>query len=122
MPQDNAAHGQPEPPQVGAITLLSAVLVVVDQFREVLDGRRDAWFSEIVAMLTAALADLQLHKPADLTDGQELMARYDALGLSAYTWRGPSDTCPTDLRRELLKVERRAAELKAMREQGRWNP
>jgi hypothetical protein len=97
-------------------------LDALDTLRERLGGQRDACCNEVERWLVSALDDLELRKPSELTDAQELMARLDALGLAAYPWHAPSESCPADLRRELDKVTCRAAELKALREQGRWNP
>ena len=94
----------------------------VADFRQLLDSEPTASRGGIGEGVTPSLLDPALRKPPDLTDEQELMARYDAVGLLAYRWRGPSKTCPADLRREFGKFERRTAELKAMLAQRRWNP
>ena len=52
-------------------------------------------------------------KPRRLTDGQELMARLDAAGLSLTSGR-PSISCPGDLRRELEAVQQRADMLRSV--------
>ena len=89
-------------------------------------GARGVWaerrIEAIRTHLEAALADLLLARPWCLTEGQELAARCDALGLTAHPWHSSGRTCPGDLRREFDNVAKRAAELRRMLNEGRWLP
>lgn len=79
-----------------------------------------AWTQHRVATarahLDAALADLEQAKPADLTDGQELLARLDVIRVT----RSPPCSSTSPLRHAFEKVDRRASELRRLRAEGRW--
>jgi hypothetical protein len=73
-------------------------------------------------LLSAALRDLEMRRPHDLTPGQELMARFDAVGLFAVPWNGPADARQSGLRVELGRVLQRTDYLRRARDAGRWYP
>jgi hypothetical protein len=93
------------------VTTLRTALDTLDQFREVLEGQRDAWCNELELHIADALDALEMRKPLELTEAEELQARFDAVGVSLTRPGGGS-----------AAYRRRVDQFREMVADGRWTP
>ena len=92
------------------VDYLDEALDLLEGFREVLDGQRDAWCNDLEAAVWMARALVVLEPPMNITAGQELQARLDAAGLNLT----PTTTVCPELRDEFMKVGQRADLLRSV--------
>lgn len=92
------------------VDYLDQALDLLDGFREVLDGQRDAWCNDIEDAVWMARVLVVLEPPLNLTPGQELQARLQAAGLNV---THATNGCP-GLGDEYVKVNQRADLLRSV--------